>query len=200
MDIPFDIKNMIIRYLFKITDIINMYNLNKDHQNNILITEVHDQENTIKMSQQVIMQEKYKMLEKINLSYNIKIKNLDHLYKTLIELNCSHSNINQKCIIKLVKLRKLLAASNANIYDVNHLRSTLVELDCSSNCGINQEGIQDLKKLQVLYLASDCDIYDVNHLADSLLELTCCHNSKIDQNGIRLLNKLKYLSCSCNKK
>ena len=46
----FDIKNIIYSYLYDQKDVINLYNLNKNHQNNIKITNLYDiQEKYIKI-------------------------------------------------------------------------------------------------------------------------------------------------------
>ena len=38
----FDIKNIVCSYFYDQKDIVNLYNLNKDHQDNIIITNLYD--------------------------------------------------------------------------------------------------------------------------------------------------------------
>ena len=42
LDTSFDIKNIVCLYLYDLKDAINLYNLNKDHQENIMVTNLYD--------------------------------------------------------------------------------------------------------------------------------------------------------------
>ena len=86
LDTSFDIKNIVCIFLYNLKDIINLYNINKDHQNNIIITNLYDIpiKYKNKLSQQIIEQNKYGYVEKLNASDNIKIKNVNHMKNTQV--------------------------------------------------------------------------------------------------------------------
>ena len=89
LNIEFDIKNIICSYFYDLKDTINLYNLDKDHQNNIRITNLYDINSIYlyKLNQQIIEQNKYKYVEKLNAGDNKKIKNVNHMKETLIKFN-----------------------------------------------------------------------------------------------------------------
>ena len=150
----FDIKNIICKYLFDLKDIINLYNLNRDHQDNIIITNLCDIPDIFLNKVQVALgQKKFNNVERLNVSYNNKITNINHMHRvqtfgmkeTLKELCCSGDCSIDQDIIGQLKLVKLYAYGNDKIKNVNHMKETLEELDCGGNCGIDQGGISELK-------------------------------------------------------
>ena len=42
LEASFDIKNIICLYLYDLKDTINLYSLSKDHQNNMIVTNLYD--------------------------------------------------------------------------------------------------------------------------------------------------------------
>ena len=70
----FDIKNIICSFLYNLKDTINLYNLNKDHQNNIRIINLYDipKKYINKLNQEIIEQYKYRYVEKLNIHENEK--------------------------------------------------------------------------------------------------------------------------------
>ena len=86
LDTSFDIKNLVCLYFYDLKDAINLYNLNKDHQDNIRIINLYDIELKYinRLSQQIIEQNKYKNVEKIDASDNKEIKNVNHVKNTQV--------------------------------------------------------------------------------------------------------------------
>ena len=89
---PFDIQNIICFYLYDLKDTINLYNLSKDHQNNVRITNLCDIPGKYlnRLTQKIIKQKKlpkswvFQNIEKLNVSSNEKINNVNHMKKTQV--------------------------------------------------------------------------------------------------------------------
>ena len=127
LDTSFDIKNIICSYLYNLKDTINLYNLNKNHQENIIIKNLYhiSLKYTNKLSQEIIEQNKYKYVEKLDATSNEKIKNVNHMKKTLKILYCSYdSGIDQNGISEL-NLIELYAHYNNKIWNVNHMNNKI---------------------------------------------------------------------------
>ena len=127
LDTSFDIKNIVCLYFYDLKDTINLYNLNKDHQDNIMITNLYDIETKYKnkLNQKIIKQHKYKYIKKLYIYNRGKIKNVSHLKKTLEELYCNYNiRIDQNGISEL-NLIKFYSANNQKIKNVNHMKNTL---------------------------------------------------------------------------
>ena len=143
-DTLFDIKNIICLYLYNLKDTINLHNLNKNHQENIRIINLYNisKKYLKKLSQQIIEQNKYKNVEKINLieldTYtNTKIWNVNHMKNSLQILNCSYgSKIDQNSISEL-NLIELYSTQNYKIKNISHMKRTLKILSCGYDCGID---------------------------------------------------------------
>ena len=198
LDTSFDIKNIICSYFNDLRDAINLYNINKDHQENIMIKNLYDIpiKYLNRFNQQIIEQNKYRYVEKFGVIYNEKISNVNHMKKTLKILDCSKfifsdkkNGIDQNGILEL-NLIELYAGSNEKIKNVNHMKKTLKVLDCSWNCGIDQNGIFELNLIE-LYANSNEKIKNVNHMKDTLKILHCASYCGIDQYGISELNLIK---------
>ena len=186
LDASFDIKNVVCLYFYDLKDTINLYNLNKDHQHNIIITNLYDIELKNKLNQQIIEQNKYKYVERLNAFDNEKIYNVNHMKETLKILNCGYNcGIDQNGISKL-NLIELCVIDNKKIKNVNHMKKTLNILYCGWNSGIDQNGISQLNLIE-LYARSNKKIKNVNHMKNTL-EILCCKNSGVDQNGVCKLN------------
>lgn len=187
--IPYNIQNIISHYLYDLTDVINLYNLSKEHHNHIIIVDMYNRKKKQlkNLTQNILEQSKFKYLQKLNV-LTLNIFNLDHLQNTLKILKCEGitNNIGQAQINNL-HLVELYAENNKNIYDVNHMNDTLKILNCSGSCGIDQFGIS-LLNLKELYAWTNQRIHNVNHLKDTLNILHCGHLSSINQNGISSLN------------
>ena len=84
------IKNIVCLYFYDLKDIINLYNLNKDHQDNIIITNLYEIETKYnnRLNQKIIKQNKYKYIKQLYFYNNKEIENVNHLKKTLEELYC----------------------------------------------------------------------------------------------------------------
>ena len=184
-DTLFDIKNIICRFLYNLKDTINLYNLNKDHQENIIITNLYDisYEYKNKLSQQIIEQNKNKYVEKLYALDNKKIKNVNHIKNTLKILNCSHaSKIDQNSISEL-NLIELNTTNNKKIENVNHMKNTLKILHCNHDSEIDQKGIAELNLIELRSTGNE-KIKNVNHMEKTLKILDCGYKCGIDQNGI----------------
>ena len=200
LDASFDIKNIICIFLYDLNDTINLYNLNKDHQINIRIINLYDIPTKYikRLNQQIIEQNKYRYVEKINACNNNQIKNVNHMKKTLKKLHCNYiSGINQDGISEL-NLIELNAWNNEKIKNVNHMKNALKKLDCGRECGIDQNGISELNLIQ-LNAKNNKKITNVNHMKNTIKILDCGLNSGIDQKGISQLNLIK-LNADKNKK
>ena len=126
-----------------------MYNLNRDHQDNIIITNLYDIPYIYKLSQEIIFQKKFHFVEKLDAWNNRNIQNINHIKETLKELDCGlNCGIDQNGINEL-KLVKLNASHNKKIKNVNHMKETLKELGCQCDCGIDQDGINQLKLIKL---------------------------------------------------
>ena len=115
------------------------------------------QKNINRLNQQIIEQIKYKYVEKLNAYNNEKIKNVNHMKKTLRKLKCgfnTNSGIDQNGISEL-NLIELSANGNKKIKNVNHMKNTQVArdgqkprllkiLNCGFGSGIDQNGISEL--------------------------------------------------------
>ena len=195
----FDIKNTICLYFYDLKDVINLYNLNKNHQNNIIITNLFDiqQKYIQKLDQKIIEQNKYKYLEKLYASGNKKIKNVNHMKNTLKILHCSWFCGIHQCGISELNLIELYASNNKNIKNVNHMKKTLKKLDCGWNCGIDQNGISELKLIE-LNIDYNEKIKNVNHMKNTLKILSCYgHDYGIDHTVYLNLSELR--ACTINK-
>ena len=85
LDTSFDIKNIICLYIYDLGEIINLYNLNKDHQDNIRITNLYDIKKKIrKLNQQITEQNKYKYVEKLYTFDNKQIKSVNNIKNTRV--------------------------------------------------------------------------------------------------------------------
>ena len=157
LDTSFDIKNIICLYLYDLKDTINLYNLNKDHQDNVRITNLYNiSEHIYKLNQKIIEQNKYRCVEKLYAFNNEKIKNVNHMKKTLKKLNCSgySSGIDQNGISQL-NLIELRTSNNKKIQNVNHMKRTLKILLCRYNSGIDQNGILELNLIFLMFFSCD---------------------------------------------
>ena len=146
LDTSFDIKNIICLYIYDLKNITNLYNLNKDHQSNIIITNLYDilQKYRNRLNQQIIEQNKYKNVEKLNVNDNEKIENVNDNEK--IE-NVNHMKETQV------------------VYDGQKL-CLLKILHCGNNCGINQNGITKLNLIE-LNANGNKKITNVNHMKNT---------------------------------
>ena len=196
----FNVKNIICSFLYDLKDIINLYNLNKDHQNNIKITNLYDipEKYLKKLDQQIIEQKKYKFVEKLNACNNKKIKNVNHMRYTLKILNCGwNCGIDQNGIF-LLDLIELYATNNKKINNVNHMKRKLKILYCCGDSAIDQKGIYELNLIK-LGAGNNKKINNVNHMKGALKILDCSWNCGINQNGISELNLVE-LYAGYNKK
>lgn len=116
----------------------------------------------------------YKYIAKLNASYNVKIKNINHLtnlrilYARSDPYDCVHCGINDNSLINL-NLIELDASYNLNIKNINHL-TNLTTLHASHRyCGIDDNGIKEL----------------------NLSTLFAYANPKITPNGIKHMRNLK---------
>lgn len=194
------IKNMIESGKAKLNDDIieYLYSYNKNLIENI---EGLDAIEGTKISQKSI--DKFKNLKILIASNNKKIKNVNHLSKTLIKLNASGDmcGIDQTGINNLKHLKTLIVSDNLKIINVNHLGNTLVKLDASCS-GINQNGICHLKVLKKLNASCNQQITNVNHLQNTLQTLEIgshpqCGPSGINYDGVAELKKLKFFGGYC---
>lgn len=191
--ISFDLQKIAFEYLFDLKDQMNMYHLTREHEMNLKITDLYDipEKYLHKIDQNLIKQDKYRTLKRLNLAGNRKITDVNHLLD-LEELDCSYIDcaIKQDGIKRIVKFKKLNIHDNFGITDLNHL-TELVELNCSGDYyEIKQDGIKSIVNLEVL-IAWDCSgINNVNHLK-KLKYLDCSYNSYINQNGIKNITNLE---------
>ena len=177
----FDIKNIICLYFYDLRDIINLYNLDKDHQHNIIISLNNKESECIdRLNQQIIEQKKYRYVEKLCVYNNKKIKNMNHMKNTLKKLNCSYGcGIDQNGISNL-NLIELDADGNEKIKNINHMKRTLKKLYCGWECGIDQNGISELNLIE-LHGDANKNIVNVNHMKNTLKKLYCSYGCGIDQ-------------------
>jgi flagellin-specific chaperone FliS len=164
--------------------------------------EIHDFYNIEKKYLKLLNDEillNYPYIKYLNASGNRNITNVNHMGKSLIELNASGTfcGINNKGI-KNLNLLKLYAYYNPKIYNVNHMEN-IIELDASYNCGISDEGIKNLKNLQKLCATDNFKIKNINHMTQSLIELDASYDCGISDEGITKLN-LQILYSHCNEK
>lgn len=208
MLVPFDIQNLICYYLYDLKDAINMYNLSKSHQDNIIIKNLCHIPDTYlrKLTQKIIEQKKFHRVEKLYAWDNKEITSVDHMYKSPIFgvtdslkiLACGNRcGINQDGISQ-VNLTILNAHNNKKITNVNHMKNTLKILVCSGECGIGQEGISQLSLIQ-LELADNKKIINVNHMKNTLRFLDCSFQCALEIDGFSEL-KLSTLVAHFNKK
>lgn len=140
----------------------------------------------------------FNKLQKLDLMYNNRVYDINHL--TLLEylyLGCD-SNVNDKNIQNLVNLVEFTAGHN--IRNINHMKN-LARLHASdTNCRVGDDGIRDLSNIQILIIWGNMSITNVNHLTN-LLDLDASgHMCGIDDDGIRYLSDLVRLKCSNNRK
>ena len=191
----FDIKNIICSYFYDLKDTINLYNLDKNHQDNIIIINLYDIELKYRhrLNQQIIEQNKYRYVTKLDVCDNRQIKNVNHMKNTLKKLNCGwNCGIDQNGISQL-NLIELYTFDNKKIKNVNHMKETLKILDCGGDSGIDQNGISELNLIE-LHTNNNKKIKNVNHMKQTLKILYCGCESGIDQQSIYEL-KLTTLSC-----
>ena len=166
MIVPIEIQNKISKYMYNLIDVINIYDQSKNHQMEIKITNLYsiNKKELKKLTQNIIEQQKFKNVEKLDAKNNEKIENVNHMKKTLKILNSSsyHCGINQSGILEL-NLIELYACRNSKIKNVNHMKRTLKIFDCSENCGIDQYGISELNLLK-LYAENNFKIINVKNV------------------------------------
>ena len=180
LDVSFDIKNIIYSYFYDLKDAINLYNINKDHQDNIRITNLYDIPEIYlkKLDQKTIQQDKYRYVEKFNADNNDKIHNLNHMKNTQVDRG------GQK-FQKICCLLKILCCTGNN------------EIDLNGNSGIDQDGIAQLSLIE-LYACDNKKIKNVNHMKNTLKILHCGYNCGIDQDGISQLNLIELYTILIN--
>lgn len=141
-------------------------------------------------------------LKTLHCNNNEKINNINHLFNTLEELDCSgpYCGIKQEGINKLCRLVTIDVSDNNKISNLDNVCDTLKYLKCNSVYGtkIEQKNIIKLTNLVELTCRCNGNINNVNHLADTLEYLDFCYNNNIRQNGIDGLKKIKYLFCNTN--
>lgn len=147
--------------------------------------------NMINITQKQVMELR---LEKLSMSRNYDILDLNHMKDTLRILECCHCYINQAGIADL-RLVELVMYECWHIRDLNHMKDTLKKLNCSSS-NIQQKNISSLR-LETLYMQCAQGIFDLNFMKDTLKYLKCSY-SEIDQNGIKDLSLIK-LTMKCNQ-
>lgn len=200
--IIFDLINITIEYMYNLKDVIHMYHLSKEYEDNIIISNlmILPFEQLFKLDQSIINQNKYHRIKKLYVSNNKKVVNISHL-KFIEELDCGYdSAIHQDDIMLFKNLKVLIATNNKNIYDVNHMKK-LEELHCDGMfVGIKQSGIKDLTNLKILNVKYNPNIHDINHMAN--LEYLDCSGEicNITSDSLIKLKKLKKLEYVNNHK
>jgi len=84
MILPIEIQNEISKYMYKLIDVINIYNQSRNHQIEIRMTNLYstNKRELEKLTQSVIEQDKFKNVEKLCAFGNEKIKNVNHMKET----------------------------------------------------------------------------------------------------------------------
>lgn len=187
-----DIHQIISDYLYDLKDKINIYNLDRYHQNYIFIYDLLNINSKYikKLTQSVIKQPKFQNIIKLNAKNNLNIFNVNHLSK-LTELDCSRSEITQDGICNLKNLLKLNIMGNYDILNLNHLEK-LTDLNCGGYCGITQNGIKNLKNILILNMIGNITITNISHMTK--LELLYCKHSLINKNVTVYLPNIKIIN------
>ena len=90
-------------------------------------------------------------IEILNVRSNPKIKSINHLKDSLIQLDISyHCSVDQEGFQDCNKIQILNANYNSKVTSTNHLRDSLIQLDISGICGVDQKGFEDCNKIQIL--------------------------------------------------
>lgn len=208
--IHYDIQNIIIEYLYDLIDKLNIYHLTRTHENNIIIDDlmVIPYKYIHKINQDILLQNKYKNIKKLDINNNKLVYDINHL-ENLVVLDChGDCNLRNDGLNKLKNIQILCLAQNGIIEDINNLEK-LRKLDCSSrvvklngkyiSCALKQSGIMNIKNLQVLDATNNKNIYDINHMTE-LKELNCSgYYSNINQKGIQSLSNLQVLNIDNNR-
>jgi hypothetical protein len=93
---------------------------------------------------------KHLNLKKLS-AYNSNIKNVNHMAKSLVELNVSGKTYGiDDSGIKQINLIKLCTNNNPKITNINHMNKLIELYACDKLCGIDNEGIKNLN-LNKLY-------------------------------------------------
>lgn len=207
--IPIELHNIIQNYVFDIKYKIYIYNLSKEHQNYIKIIDLYDVDNTLlkKITQEILIQPKFKYIQKLNIHNNFKVFDISHLSNTLKVLDCGGnlSNIKQNDILQL-NLIELYMQNNRYIDNLNHMKNTLTTLDCSVairsyNCRrflrilikLGQDGISELHLIK-LKASNNVHINNINFMKNTLKYLDCSGFSKINENGIADLKLIELVT------
>ena len=218
----FNIKNIICSFLYDLKDVINLYNLNKDHQNNIKIINLYDipEKYLKRLDQQIIEQHKFRFVEKLNLCNNENIKNVNHM-KTLKILDCCGRNnvVNQNGISEL-NLIAINIFDNKNI-KINYMKYTLKVLEFFSFEAdqfdfflrankLDQNGIININLIKLFEYCENKKIKNVNRMKNTrvarneqklclLKTLESADYNGIDYKSVLGLNLIK-LDVNGNKK
>ena len=156
---------------------------------NLQMRDFYHIDETIKsaLSDQILMN--YHTIEKLDISYNPNITNINHL-KCLQLLNASYTNISQ---VGIADLREIISIclTGTEIYDINHLTKLRI-VDISGTalyyCGLTSRSINELREIEQLDLRRNYVIKSVNHLK-RLKRLNACY-SALNQAGIADLREL----------
>lgn len=118
------------------------------------------------------------------------INNVNKFSRTLKELRCDNSGIDQHGISELQVLEKI-SFGYQQISNLDHLSHTLTSLSCSYT---DQKLIENLTNLQDLRLHKN-DIINLDHIKNSLTILDLGPSSKIDCKILQNLSNIKSFRC-----
>jgi hypothetical protein len=136
----------------------------------------------------------YPYIKYLNARNNQKITNVNHMAKSLTELDASGKlcGISDEGIIDLKNITKLNVNNNFKITNINHMAKSLTELDASGCCcTITNKAIENLKNIIKLNVSFNSRITDINHM-NNISELNASSFlSGIADKGIKNINLRK---------
>lgn len=183
-------KDFIFNYL-PLEFQINFKKINKNFYK-LKIKDLYHISSKIQNKLTINILKKYPDIEKIKLSFNEKINNLNFLKKLkILKANGVYNKISNSSIDKLI-LKVLKVKNNYRINNIDHMKE-LKSLDAGGLCGIKNINNNNLTKLKI---SNNKKIFKINHLTN--LKILCLDGScNIKNDQLKNLN-LEKLSIDDN--
>lgn len=194
-----DLINIVCSFL-QIRDQLNICIINKDTYDCVKIQKLVFDKNYI-LTESILKQNKFSDLIILDLSYNTKIKDINHLIY-LEELNSSRSVLPDSGISELKFIKKLNVENNKFVKCIEHF-TNLTELNCGGCCMVSEKNINEMKSLKylkVLKISNNRKIKNIDSLIN-LIELDCSWvNNEMANENLKNLTTLKKINIRNNNK
>ena len=187
--LPYDILNE-LSYYFNNNSKIKLEKSSKYLEELIYIYIIDN--NSKKLNDNILKQNKFKKLIILNARNNKNITTCEPFKDTLIKLYTSYGcGINNNGLKNCNKIQILDARFNEKITTCEPFKDTLIELNANGRCGINDNGLKNCNKIQILNASNNGNITICEPFKDTLIELNASWQCGINDEGLQNCNNLK---------